>query len=103
MMEGMRVEVYAVALMGLMLIYLFMFLFVFKLHVDIRKKRTSQTNAMNINRQIMDNVKTNHTYPELLNTYIPQYDNTAKPKIKKNVDFKGYFEIVKINERTRKI
>uniref|UniRef100_UPI0011C41B3B hypothetical protein n=1 Tax=Enterocloster aldenensis TaxID=358742 RepID=UPI0011C41B3B len=96
-------EVYVVALMGLMLIYLFMLLFVFRLHIGIRKKCTSQTNAVNINRQFMDNVKTNHTYPELLNTYSPQYDNTAKPKIKKNVDFKGYFEIVKIYEKTRKI
>ena len=47
---------------------------------------------MNISRQIMDNVKTNHTYPELHNTYAQQYNNTVKPKIKKKVDFKGYFE-----------
>lgn len=94
-------ELYAIMFIGLMLIYLFMFLFIFKLHVGIRKKRDSQTNVLNICRQIMDNVKTNHTYPELHNTYAPQYDNTAKPEIKINVDFKGYFEIVKINERNK--
>ena len=94
MMGGMRVEIYAAVFMGLLIIYLFMFLFILKLRVGIRKKRISQTNAMNISRKIMDNVKTNHTYPELHNTYPPQYDNTVKPKIKKKVDFKGYFENV---------
>ena len=83
MMGGMRVEIYAAVFMGLLIIYLFMFLFILKLRVGIRKKRISQTNAMNISRKIMDNVKTNHTYPELHNTYTPPYDNTVKPKIKK--------------------
>lgn len=82
---------YIVILIGLLLVYLFMFFFIYKLRTSIRKK-TAQTNTVNISRQIINKVQTNSTWPGL-QVIFTQLDNSNKHcKMKYNADFNEYFK-----------
>lgn len=74
----------------LLLLYMIVLSFIFWLRIKTQNQITKQKNAVCISKQIMDNVKTNRTYPELHDIFSQQKD---KGSIKQNVNFEGYFKI----------
>lgn len=74
----------------LLLLYMIVLSFVFLLRIKTQNQITKQKNAVCISKQIMDNIKTNRTYPELHDIFLQKkYKGTIKP----NVNFEGYFKI----------